>query len=98
PPNPTLFPYTTLFRSFPIAAVHTAETRKGPRTPPAPKGTAPPSPTHNLPSEQDAAARLEFVSPPANPFPTVPRPSPIAHTTAHLDRKSTRLNSSHRTI
>src|SRR5207249_9454880 len=69
---------------FPIAAVHSAKIHKDRRTLPAPKGTAPPSPIHSLPSEPAAAVRLEFVSLPANPAPASLRRALIVHTIARF--------------
>src|SRR5437867_9516284 len=69
PPRPTLFPYTTLFRSQARAA---------------------------LPGRADDRSRSAIAPPAVGDHPALP--GGRRHGAAHEDRKSTRLNSSHRTI
>src|SRR2546430_16657789 len=94
PPRSTLFPYTTLFRSWQenlrelLAAVNFAASQ----TPEFPCTR-----TH-LPPQVRAhrsGLRMPADSPPDDPTPA-PRPSPMP--SPAVDRKSTRLNSSHSQI
>src|SRR2546421_7970099 len=73
PPRSTLFPYTTLFRSYASAA----------SSPPTRPATAP---AHVFLGESTGAS----FGPPTSAPPAIAQVSHI-----HVDRKSTRLNSSH---
>src|SRR5437762_4858787 len=77
PPTPTLFPYTTLFRS---------ESNR-----PASKGDAV---TRNAKTVPASIATPKLVNRPQQP----PRTSRLGNGRGNRDRKSTRLNSSHRCI
>src|SRR5207249_12295201 len=82
PPSPTLFPYTTLFRSPTHPVPH-------PRRRPGSRACA----TRSARSDRGSAAlgRHSALRRPPAPPARPPRPSP-------RDRKSTRLNSSHVSI
>src|SRR5207248_9792322 len=97
PPTSTLFPYTTLFRS--------------PATSPANIPVTPLSsnPFHHLPllsllplPLHSSSLLFPLHSPPTSsplPLPALPPPpAPLPDALSASDRKSTRLNSSHRTI
>src|SRR5207249_7561125 len=88
PPRPTLFPYTTLFRSTGVRHEPTLIRRRGPLR-------------ARVPGDRvDRPAVPEPVRPP----PAVPGrsggvlPQPPGDAVCLLDRKSTRLNSSHVSI
>src|SRR5690606_41189258 len=92
PSTPTLFPYTTLFRSFSPAGAHYLSAA----APPAFRGSHPDKRRNCLP-----ASNYGFVRPPASrrlwqspvqSSPTVLCTTPVP---SHEDRNSTRLNSSH---
>src|SRR2546427_5562913 len=73
PPRSTLFPYTTLFRSYDLIQ-RRSRTGVELRNQPGPLGRLPPTNVIDLPDESEAAVE------------------------GHIDRKSTRLNSSHSQI
>src|SRR5437762_8918079 len=82
PPSPTLFPYTTLFRShYPISAIEPMEQRMLLAAALTPVGTQPAG---------ALSGRIIFTSG-GHGF-------TAANTSGGGDRKSTRLNSSHRCI
>src|SRR5437762_6046987 len=84
PPRPTLFPYTTLFRSGTSVAMTTLLPVNPDEVVLAPSGLM--LPTLRTPYEVPPMLQVVGKAPPPPPLPTV------------TDRKSTRLNSSHRCI
>src|SRR5688572_31840993 len=82
PPRSTLFPYTTLFRSPPVVLVEVARARE-PRGEFAHRRLAAPEVAHGVS---------------VDPVPLRPEHREVADLVAALDRKSTRLNSSHSQI
>src|SRR3712207_7776121 len=80
PPRSTLFPYTTLFRSFRLLG----------RLHLGPPGTSR--------FREIAAGAVRAVAPVPGPPGLCPAPRRAAHHGSWLDRKSTRLNSSHANI
>src|SRR5256885_7221041 len=82
PPRSTLFPYTTLFRSFVVAVEQLEEARLGPRGPLDAAELQRVEPVQQL-----LGVEQEFLH---------PQGDPLAH--GGEDRKSTRLNSSHLVI
>src|SRR3712207_6991961 len=92
PPRSTLFPYTTLFRSTRVISARVA-----PETVPTPcHSTGLEYPAHGrLPFSDDTKSLLDWFR-----FVTSPmtRTNALPELRATLDRKSTRLNSSHANI
>src|SRR3712207_8491441 len=84
PPRSTLFPYTTLFRSRVLAPLFNDGDR-----------ALPMSPLYK--PSQRSLERLEGIEP-IRPFRTPRRRFKAIHHVHILDRKSTRLNSSHANI
>src|SRR2546429_6086731 len=81
PPRSTLFPYTTLFRSAPAheQAMAVIVQSEARRNPQGPAG-------RYIPSENRRQVMRSVVK---------TKTVPVTETAIHLDRKSTRLNSSH---
>src|SRR5205814_6939901 len=94
PPLPTLFPYTTLFRSLASRGP-----RRSPRAAPAAPAPAPadlPHPVAHLAQEPRPRAARPRGDPATPGEPVRPgRPRFPGRLAAAADRKSTRLNSSH---
>src|SRR5699024_12487086 len=86
PPIPTLFPYTTLFRSEHLVTVEQEFSwpvaRIGPYTPPGPSSAQPRSPSPALPQQTRANRRFaschRWRTTRAIPPPTPPEPSAYA--------------------
>src|SRR5256885_13241037 len=86
PPRSTLFPYTTLFRSFTSGPANSSSIAAPPRAGPSPGREVLLENTFQLvPERREAPRQRAVASPPGEPL-------------QGLDRKSTRLNSSHLVI
>src|SRR5207248_4180949 len=86
PPRSTLFPYTTLFRSFPAARQGRAWSVED-----IIWDSLPVASSALLCSQWSMCSAVSF-------FPSTANGTMSQHPIRFLDRKSTRLNSSHRTI
>src|SRR5256885_12020099 len=93
PPRSTLFPYTTLFRSFTLSAAITLLAQEPPQEPgKEPTAQAPEQPRHRADGERHGLPLEIFAVTPGTKF-LVSLQDELS-----TDRKSTRLNSSHLVI